>query len=102
MELSRYDIETRQAIKVQVLADFLAESTNTAADGGFSPPTWNLYVDGSSTKDGSGASKIIKSPQGEHHEHALKFMFKASNNEAVYEALIAGVELCYTAGADLV
>jgi len=32
----------------------------------------------------------------------LKFMFKASNNEAEYEALIAGVELCYTTGADSV
>ena len=29
-------------------------------------------------------------------------MFKASNNEAEYEALIAGVELCYTVGADSV
>ena len=27
-------------------------------------------------------------------------MFKASNNEAEYEALIAGIELCHTAGAD--
>jgi len=30
----------------------------------------------------------------------LKFIFKASNNEVEYEALIARVELCYTAGAD--
>ena len=29
-------------------------------------------------------------------------MFKASNNEAQYKALIVGIELCYTAGADLV
>ena len=28
-------------------------------------------------------------------EHALKFMFKASNNEVKYEALILGIELCY-------
>jgi len=27
-------------------------------------------------------------------------MLKASNNEAEYEALIAGIELCYNAGAD--
>jgi len=31
----------------------------------------------------------------------LKFMFKTSNNEAEYEALIARIELCYTVGADL-
>ena len=29
-------------------------------------------------------------------------MFRASNNEVEYEALIAGVELCYTARADSV
>jgi len=59
-------------------------------------------MDDSSTKDGSGADLIIKNPQGEWHEHTLKFMFRASNNEAEYEALIAGVELCYTAGVDSV
>ena len=59
-------------------------------------------MDSSSTKDGSGVGLIIESPQGERHKHALKLMFKVSNNEAEYEALIAGVELCYTAGADLV
>jgi len=63
---------------------------------------WNLYVDGWPTKDGNGVDLIIKSSRRERHEHALKFMFEASNNKAEYEALIAGVELCYTAGADSV
>ena len=63
---------------------------------------WNLYVDGSSTKDGSGVGLIIERPTEVWHEHALKFMFKASNHEAEYEALIAGIELCYTARADSV
>jgi len=27
------------------------------------------------------------------------FMFKASNNEAEYEALVTGIVLCYTASA---
>jgi len=30
----------------------------------------------------------------------LKFILKVSNNEVEYKALIAGVELCYRAGAD--
>jgi len=30
----------------------------------------------------------------------LKFLFKASNNEAEYKALIVGIELCYTTGAN--
>jgi len=57
-------------------------------------------VDGSSTKAGNGVRLIIESHQGERHEYALKLIRKASNNKAEYEALIAGVELCHTSGAD--
>jgi len=62
-----------------VLANFLAENATL-------PRPWNLYVDGLSTKDRSGADFITESPAGVRHEHALKFMFNASNNEAEYEA----------------
>jgi len=101
VELSRYDLafEPRRAIKAQALADFIAESMTPVEKESQLQP-WHLYVDGSSTKDGSGAGLIIESPAGTRYEHALKFMFKASNNEAEYEALVAGLELCYTAGAD--
>jgi len=101
VELSCYDLafEPRRAIKAQALADFLAEST-APIEQNSQPRPWHFYVDGSSTKDGSGVGLIIESPTGARYEHALKFMFKASNNEADYEALVAGIELCYTAGAD--
>ncbi|KAL0462505.1 UNVERIFIED_CONTAM: hypothetical protein Slati_0138100 [Sesamum latifolium] len=46
---------------------------------------WVLYI------QGSGAGIVITSPEGEDLEFAIKFGFKASNNEAEYEALIAGV-----------
>jgi len=96
VELSHYELafEPRRAIKAQALADFLAESTTPAEERVLCPRPWNLYVDGLSIKDGSGAGLIIESPTGAQYEHALKFMFKASNNEAEYEALIAGIELC--------
>jgi len=57
------------------------------------PRPWSLYVDGSSTKDGSGAGFIIESPTGVRHDDALKFVFKASKNEAEYETVIVGIEL---------
>ena len=57
-------------------------------------------MDDSCTKGESGGDLIIESPRGERYEHAMKFMFKASNNEAEHYALIARVELCYTTGAD--
>jgi len=66
------------------------------------PPSWNFYVDSLSTKDGSGVDLVIESPQGDRHEHTLKFMPKASNIEAEYEALIASVELCYIIRVDSV
>ena len=100
VELSQYDLAFKswRAIKAQALTNFLAESMTPIAECNLPPRLWNLYVDGSSKKDGSGAGLINESPGGEQHEHALKFMFKASNNEAEFEALIAGVELCYTVG----
>jgi len=58
------------------------------------PRPRNLYVDGLSTKDGRGAGLIIESPTRARYKHALKFMFKASNNEAKYEAFVMGIELC--------
>ncbi|KAL0405543.1 UNVERIFIED_CONTAM: Ribonuclease HI [Sesamum latifolium] len=53
----------------------------------------------SSTIQGSGAGIVITSPQGEDLEFAIKFGFKASNNEAEYEALVAGMKMTHEAGA---
>ncbi|KAM1034953.1 hypothetical protein ACFX2A_039170 [Malus domestica] len=54
-------------------------------------PVWNLYVYGSSNRQGCGAGLILTTPDKVAIEHALRFKFKASNNEAEYEALIAGL-----------
>ena len=54
---------------------------------------WGLHVDGSSNDGGSRASLILVSPEGHEMHCALRFRFKASNNEAEYEALIAGLKL---------
>ena len=32
-------------------------------------------------------------------EHAVRFEFVASNNEAKYEALLLGINICYNSGA---
>jgi len=55
-----------------------------------------LYVDGSATSGGNGPGLIVVSRTGRVHEHALKFLFKAPNNEVEYEALLAGMDLCCT------
>nr|GEX02721.1 reverse transcriptase domain-containing protein [Tanacetum cinerariifolium] len=50
-----------------------------------------LFTNGSSCVDGSGAGLIPKNPKGIEFTFALRFQFTASNNEAEYEALIAGL-----------
>ena len=56
-------------------------------------------MDGSSNKTGSGAVVIIESDQGTQVELSLKFGFPASNNQAEYEALLAGLKLAKEVGA---
>ncbi|KAL0420618.1 UNVERIFIED_CONTAM: Ribonuclease HI [Sesamum latifolium] len=59
---------------------------------------WLLHVDGSPTAQGSGAGIILTTPQGNDMEFAIKFEFKASNNEAKYEALVLGMRMAQDAG----
>ncbi|KAK4400736.1 hypothetical protein Sango_1179700 [Sesamum angolense] len=58
-----------------------------------------LYVDGSSILASNGAGVVITSLEGDKLEYMLRFDFKASNNEAEYEALIAGIRMTLVARA---
>ncbi|XP_061345875.1 uncharacterized protein LOC133291606 [Gastrolobium bilobum] len=60
---------------------------------------WIIYVDGSSNIKGSGAGVIVESPQGITVEHSIHFGFKASNNQAEYEAVLAGLAMAKDLGA---
>ena len=55
----------------------------------FFDSTWKVFVDGSSTSKRASAGIVLQSPEGPVIEQALTLGFKASNNEAEYEALIA-------------
>nr|GEZ52490.1 reverse transcriptase domain-containing protein [Tanacetum cinerariifolium] len=57
------------------------------------PEPWTLFTDGSSCMDGSGVGFILTNPEGVEFTYALRFQFAASNNEADYEALIAGLRI---------
>jgi len=54
---------------------------------------WTLYVDGSSNSKQCGAGVVLESPGWLKVEQSLHFNFKATNNQAEYEALIAGLNL---------
>nr|GEU32162.1 reverse transcriptase domain-containing protein [Tanacetum cinerariifolium] len=74
--------------------DFLNEIPSNASQGVSVAETqeepWTLFTDGSSCVDGSGAGLILTNPDWVEFTYALRFQFAASNNEAEYEALIAG------------
>ena len=99
IELSEFNIryKPRTAIKGQILADFIMEFTSAepAEATQLTPnlPIWRLSVDGATNAQGSGAGLILTSPNGIDVEYALRFGFQASNNEAEYEAVIAGLNL---------
>ncbi|XP_072071959.1 uncharacterized protein [Arachis hypogaea] len=88
--------EARTAIKLQYLADFVAEYTESPGI----LTTWSVYVDGSSNKAGSGTGVILESEQGTRIELSLRFEFLASNNQAKYEVLLVGLMLAKEVGAE--
>ena len=106
LELSEFDIryKPKTAIKGQVLADFIMEFTPTelAEDTRttLNLPIWKLSVDRAANAQGSGARLILTSPEGIDIEYALRFGFQSSNNEAEYEAVIAGLNLSHSMEVD--
>ncbi|GJV58719.1 reverse transcriptase domain-containing protein [Tanacetum coccineum] len=99
---SQHEIEfkPRNAVKAQILTDFLIETKKEDKETDFQEQQlegqntrWKLYTDGASSGDGSGAGLMIVNPEGTKFTYALKFEFTATNNEAEYEAVIAGLRI---------
>ena len=88
-------------MKDQVLADFVVE---------FSPRgkemvcpvkviPWKVFVDGASSALRARAGIVVITPEGIKLEHSFRLGFKASNNEAEYEALLVGLRVVLDLGA---
>ncbi|XP_074271113.1 uncharacterized protein LOC141595040 [Silene latifolia] len=105
VHLSGYDLqfEPRTAIKSQVLADFVSdfcpatrgeeEEGMLAITGSQDGEMWTLYIDGASNARGGGVGLVLRSPKGDMIVQAIRCEFKATNNEAEYEALILGMQM---------
>ena len=116
MKLSEFHIEYRpkMVIKVQALVDFMAKFTHDIAlEPKITPPKaetpgkrdqenslakWKLFMDGSSNQRGCGAGFVLQTPLIEQIEYAIRIGFKATNNEAEYEALVAGLRVATELG----
>ncbi|XP_021755975.1 uncharacterized protein LOC110721126 [Chenopodium quinoa] len=102
IELSKYEFEVkpRAAIKAQALAEFIVEASYEDKEDDIR--VWKVEVDGSSAQTGSGAGVIMTSSEGNLFEYSIKFKFKASKNEAEYEAALVGLRMSIAAGASKV
>lgn len=119
IELGEFDIEyiPHTAVKAQGLADFVAEFTgvlgpapeyletsvsilaeNIPVAGSLNTEGWKLFIDGSSSSGDCGGGLILVSPDQFKTSQTLRFNFKASNNEAKYETVIAGLGLARELG----
>ncbi|GJR16221.1 reverse transcriptase domain-containing protein [Tanacetum coccineum] len=105
-ELEAFDLTYRPRTSIcgQILADFITErhdeegpSMEVQAEEAI-PEPWTLFTDGSSCLKGSGVGLILTSPEGKEFTYALRFKFDASNNEAEYEALVAGLRIAEQMG----
>jgi ribonuclease HI len=101
IELGEFDLKfcPRQAIKSQILADFVSEWTETQQP----PPAeklehWKMYFDDSLNLEGASAGVLFISPQGDHLKYVLQIHYKESNNGAEYEALIHGLRITVSLG----
>ncbi|KAK0592827.1 hypothetical protein LWI29_026166 [Acer saccharum] len=109
VELSEFDIKytPKTATKGQAVSNFIAEFTEpdvevrkTMEKEQVNTFLWKLHVDGSSNTHGSGAGIVITTPEGDAVECAMRFNFKATNNQAEYDALLAGLRVCIALGAN--
>ena len=102
-QLGSFDIRyrPRNAVKGQVLADFVAEfspKNNTEMVCHVENRSWRVFVDSASSAMGAGAGIVIITPEGIRLEHPFRLGFKASNTEAEYEALIARLKTALDLG----
>ena len=73
------------------MADIFAEWTSQDES---QEPIWQPLADGSSRLIGAGVGLVLITPEDKSIEYALKIQFKATNNEAEYEAVITRLQLC--------
>jgi len=97
VELLEFKIryEPKGATKSQCLADFSAELTPQPD----TPIGWVLFMDNSSNKTSCGVGVVLEGPGDLLVEQALQFAFKATNNQAEYEAILVGLNLAHDLGA---
>jgi len=83
--------ESPNAVKGQVMADFVTQHCNTVDS--LEIARWTLFFDGSTCDEGAGIDIVLISPQERKYEFSLPIIATSTNNQAEYRALMKGLEL---------
>ena len=94
----------RTAIKGQILAYFVVEFTDgtmieeekalgVMVTSAIVILPWEVYTDGAGNQKGAGLGVVVITPEKLVIEKSLRLGFLATNNEAKYEALLAGIAM---------
>ena len=88
IELSEFDVQycPQTAVKGQIVAE--------------GQKLWSIHTDGSSNQRSGGAGVVIQTLGGDKIKCMIRLDFPTTNNEAEYEALVAGLDLAKAAGAE--
>ena len=102
VELSEFVIQyrLRTAIKGQAVADFIAEFAQSEDKGEENAAQWNIHTDRSSNRRAGGAGVVIQTLEGDKIKCMIRLDFPTTNNEAEYEALVAGLDFARAVGAE--
>jgi hypothetical protein len=90
-----YDLsyESLRAVKGQVMADFIVDHNIDVNDECLvTECPWSLFFDGSVCAKGCGIGCVMISPSGVAHKLSVRLEFACTNNQAEYEAPVAGLE----------
>jgi len=71
--------------------DFVTQHCSSV--GSLEVALWTLFFDGSTRDQGAGISVVLISPRGKKYEFSLLNVATSTNNQAVYQALVKGLEL---------
>ncbi|XP_045802475.1 uncharacterized protein LOC123896075 [Trifolium pratense] len=102
LALSEYSLSYKplKVIKGQIVADFIVDHSAIESPQNYvALEPWTLYFDGSKHQHGTGIGILIISPLKIPTKFKYKINGICSNNEAEYEALIAGLEILLSLGA---
>ena len=102
VELSEFNIwyHPRTTIKGQVVAYFIVEFTLMEGHGAEAVPQWSIHTNGSLNKQAKRAGVVLHTSEGDKIECIIRLDFPMTNNEAEYEALVAGLDLARATGVE--